>query len=71
MLFRGGHGEHWLNGRKILEYDLVSASFDSAFAASKFAKYPDWFRVRRAGQIVLQDHGDVVWFRNIKVLILP
>jgi hypothetical protein len=70
ILFRENHGEHWLNGRKILEYDLGSASFDSAFAASKFAKYPAWFRVRRGGHIVLQDHGDVVWFRNIKIRVI-
>jgi hypothetical protein len=70
ILFRGNHGEHWLNGRKILEYDLAGASFDSAFTASKFAKYPAWFRVRRSGHIVLQDHGDVVWFRNIKLRVI-
>jgi hypothetical protein len=70
ILFRDGHGEHWLNGRKILEYDLGSAAFDSAFAASKYAGYPAWFRLRRAGQVVLQDHGDVVWFRNIKIRVI-
>jgi hypothetical protein len=70
LLVRGTHAEHWLNGRKILEYDLGSTSFDSAVAASKYAKYPAWFRIRRAGQIVLQDHGDPVWFRNIKILTL-
>lgn len=67
ILFRGTHGEHWLNGEKILEYDLGTPSFDSAFAASKYVKYPAWFATRRAGQVVLQDHGDVVWFRNIKI----
>jgi len=64
---RGNHGEHWLNGERILEYDLGTATFDSAFAKSKFHNYPSWFAVRRKGQIVLQDHGDVVWFRDIKI----
>jgi hypothetical protein len=67
IVFRGNHGEHWLNGRKIVEFDLGTARFDSAFAASKYHSYPSWFPVRRKGQIVLQDHGDVVWFRNIRI----
>ena len=67
ILFRGTHGEHWLNGAKILEYEIGMAAFDSAFAASKYMKYPAWFATRRAGEIVLQDHGDVVWFRSIKI----
>ena len=67
IIFRGHHGEHWLNGEKVVEFDLGTAPFDSAFAASKYKTYPSWFAVRRKGQIVLQDHGDVVWFRDIKI----
>ena len=67
IVWRGNHGEHWLNGEKIVEFDLGSAAFDAAFAQSKYAAYPAWFPLRRRGQIVLQDHDDVVWFRNIKI----
>jgi hypothetical protein len=67
IVFRGNHGEHWLNGEKILEYEIGSPQFDSAFAKSKYKNYPAWFPVRRRGQIVLQDHDDVVWFRDIKI----
>ena len=67
VVLRGNHGEHWLNGEKIVEYEIGSASFDSAFANSKYKSYPAWFPVRRKGQIVLQDHGDAVWFRDIKI----
>jgi hypothetical protein len=67
IVFRGNHGEHWLNGEKIVEFDLGTARFDSAFAASKYHSYPSWFSTRRRGQIVLQDHGDVVWFRTIRI----
>jgi hypothetical protein len=67
ILFRGAHGEHWLNGEKIVEFDQGSAVFDSAFAKSKYKSYPSWFPTRRKGQIVLQDHDDVVWFRDIKI----
>jgi hypothetical protein len=67
IVFRGNHGEHWLNGEKIVEFEIGSAAFDSAFAKSKYKQYPAWFAVRRKGQIVLQDHGDPVWFRSIKL----
>jgi len=67
LIFRANHGEHWLNGVRIVSYDIGTPAFDSAFAKSKYAKYPPWFPVRRKGQIVLQDHDDVVWFRDIKI----
>ena len=68
VIFRGRHGEHWLNGERIVTFELGSAGFDSLLAASKFRTLP-WFGERRAGggHIVLQDHGDEVYFRSIKV----
>jgi hypothetical protein len=66
IVFADGHGEHWLNGVKVLEVELGSATFDSAFAVSKYHPIAG-FAEQRAGHIVLQDHGDDVWFRNIKI----
>ncbi len=66
IVFNDGHGEHWLNGVKVLEFDLGSARFDSAFAVSKYTPI-EGFAEQRDGHIVLQDHGDDVWFRNIKI----
>jgi len=66
LVFRGTHGEHWLNGEKLLEFDLGTARMDSALAVSKFRSIPG-FATRRKAHIVLQDHGDEVYFRNIKV----
>jgi len=66
VVWRGGHGEHWLNGVKVVEFDTGTALFDSAFAVSKYEPIPG-FTVKRMGHIVLQDHGDDVWFRNIKI----
>ena len=66
VIFRGNHGEHWLNGAKILEFDLGTALMDSLLAASKYRAIPG-FAERRNGHIVLQDHGDEVYFRSIKV----
>jgi 3-keto-disaccharide hydrolase len=70
IVFRGNHGEHWLNGQRIVEFDIGTPAFDSAFAKSKYSKYPAWFPERRKGQIVLQDHDDVVWFRDIKIRVI-
>lgn len=66
----GNHGEHWLNGRKVVEYELESPAMTAALAASKYAPIP-WFATRRAGHVVLQDHGDEVYFRNLKIRELP
>ena len=62
----GNRGEHWLNGQLEVEYEIGSSTFDSLLAASKYQPIPG-FAERREGHIVLQDHGDDVWFRNIKI----
>lgn len=69
IILVGNHGEHWLNGARVVSYDLGTPSMDSALTASKYHSWP-WFADRRAGHIVLQDHGDEVWFRNIRIRAL-
>lgn len=66
IVFDGDHGEHWLNGELVLSYDLNTPRFDSLLEASKYRDI-DGFADRRTGHIVLQDHGDDVWFRSIKI----
>ncbi len=66
VIFRGRHGEHWLNGEKIVAFDLGTPRLDSLLAASKYRSIPG-FGDRRRGHIILQDHGDEVYFRNLKV----
>ncbi len=66
IVWQGGHGEHWLNGQKVVEYDLDTPQFDSLYAASKYAAIKE-MRMKRDGHIVLQDHNDDAWFRNIKI----
>ena len=69
IVFVDGHGEHWLNGVKVLEYDVGSDPFNEALAASKYAPI-DGFAELRAGHVVLQDHGDDVWYRNIQIRVI-
>jgi hypothetical protein len=66
LVFRGNHGEHWLNGIKVVEFDLGTPVMDSALARSKYKSIAN-FAERRAGHIVLQDHVDEVYFRNLKI----
>jgi hypothetical protein len=66
IVFRGNHGEHWLNGAKIVDFDLGTPRMDSLLAASKYHTIPG-FADRRASHIVLQDHGDEAYYRSIKL----
>jgi len=63
---KGNHVEHWLNGKKVLEYELGSEAVRTGIAASKFNKFPD-FGTKVRGPIMLTDHQDGVWFRNLKI----
>lgn len=66
ILVKGPHVEHWLNGVKIVEYELWSEDWERRVRGSKFKEHPRYGRARR-GHIGLQDHGDRVAYRNIKV----
>ncbi len=66
IVFRGGHGEHWLNGVRVLEFDLATPEMDEHLARSKYHGIPG-FANKRKGHIVLQDHTDMVWFRSLKL----
>jgi hypothetical protein len=60
------HLEHWLNGQKVVETEIGTGEWDAKIADSKFAAWPGFAKARR-GHIVLQDHGDVVEYRNIRI----
>jgi hypothetical protein len=66
IVFEGSHGEHWLNGAKIVEFDLGTPRMDSLLAKSKYRTIPG-FADRRTGHIILQDHNDETYFRDIKI----
>jgi hypothetical protein len=66
IVVSGNHIEHWLNGKKVGATDLASRTLKSAIARSKFRDVPR-FGEHKRGHILLQDHGDEVWFKNIKI----
>jgi hypothetical protein len=70
LLVRGSHVEHWINGAKVVEYELWSDDWARRVRESKFKDFAQYGRARR-GHIGLQDHGDRVAFRNIKVREIP
>lgn len=70
LLVNGNHVEHWLNGEKVVEYELGSADWKQRVAASKFNEWPG-YGTATAGHIGLQDHGSWVAYRNIKIRVLP
>lgn len=69
LLVNGNHVEHWLNDVRLFEYELGSAEWQARVAKAKFHEYPI-FGTAAEGHIGLQDHGDHVEFRNIRIRLL-
>ena len=70
IIFDNGHVEHWLNGEKILEFEAWTEDWFSRKNSGKWDDFPE-YGIARKGVFSLQDHGDRVWYRNMKVLELP
>ncbi len=66
LLVKGNHAEHWLNGAKVLEYEIGSPNLQELIAESKFKDLPN-FMEEPLGYIAFQHHGDDIWFRNIRI----
>lgn len=66
IIVNKGHVEHWLNGKKIVAYQLWSDTWEKQKASGKWKDAPG-YGLSKKGHIALQDHGSEAWFRNIKI----
>ena len=70
LVIQDQHIEHWLNGMKVLSFELGSAEVKAALAKSKFKKTPG-FGEKIKGHILLTNHHNETWFRNMRLRELP
>ncbi|NND04832.1 MAG: DUF1080 domain-containing protein [Saprospiraceae bacterium] len=66
IVVKGGHVQHWLNNIMVVEFDRWSQTFAALVEKSKYAKWDNFGR-GDSGRILLQDHGNTVYFKNIKI----
>lgn len=66
IVFNNGHVEHWLNGKKILEFTAWSPEWEKKKAEGKWKDHPE-YGLAKLGHIALQDHGHKAYFKNIRV----
>jgi hypothetical protein len=66
VIVKGKHVEHWLNGKRVLQYELDSPELRAAIAKSKFKNIARFGKPQK-GHILIQDHGNAVWYRNVRI----
>jgi hypothetical protein len=69
IVAKGAHVEHWLNGNKVVDFELWSPDWEERVKKSKFVEWPEYGR-NKSGRIGLQDHGDWVAYRGIRIRAL-
>jgi hypothetical protein len=67
IVAKGNHVEHWLNGKKVAQYDVGSPDWDAKYAASKFTKYPNFGRAPRGYLGIQGNHPGELSLRNIRI----
>lgn len=70
IVMKGTRIEHWLNDTRVVACDTASEDYRKRLAASKFATWKG-YGTHAKGHVGLQDHGDDVWFRNVRIRALP
>lgn len=69
VVVHGAHVEHWLNGKKILEFERWTPEWNALRDSGKWNRAPDYGKAE-TGRIAIQDHGSIFWFRNVKVRMI-
>lgn len=70
IVVQGAHVEHWLNGAKVLEFEVGGEAFKAGMQTSKFKRHAD-FGLNKPGHIMLTDHNDEAWYRSIRIRERP
>ena len=71
IVARGGRVEHWLNGQKVVQYELWSPDWEAKVKASKFNEWPNYGRAKSGYLAIQGDHDGMLALRNIKIRTLP
>jgi hypothetical protein len=71
IVVNGAHVEHWLNGQKVVQYELWSPDWEAKVNASKFKDWPNYGRAKRGYISIQGDHDGALTLRNIKIRALP
>ena len=66
IIYNNGHVEHWLNGEKVVEFDISGDDWKKKRAEGKWKDFPDYGAAKK-GAIAFQDHGNKAWFKNITI----
>ena len=67
IVVNGNNVQHWMNGQKLLEYDLGSPDWEAQVKASKFSEYPHYGRAPRGFIGIQGDHDGALWIRNVRI----
>jgi hypothetical protein len=70
IVVNGQHVEHWLNGKKILEFERWTPAWNALRDSGKWKEAPDYGKAK-TGRIAIQDHGSIFWFKDVKIRPLP
>jgi hypothetical protein len=71
IIVKGHHVEHWMNGRKLVEYELQSPDWEAKVKASKFGVWPKYGRLPKGVIAIQGDHDGTLALRNIMIRELP
>jgi len=67
IVAKGAHVEHWLNGKKVVDYEMWSPDWEAKVKASKFKDYPNYGKAKKGFIGIQGDHEGTLWLRNVRI----